>query len=77
MTTQEASAPVSTPENGTTEEFPVEDVVDETTAEALADTADTPPAPRRAPSTPPPSPAPPSTNGARPARVTGAGVQLP
>lgn len=44
MTTQEASAPVSTPENGTTEEFPVEDVVDETTAEAVADFPDSAPA---------------------------------
>lgn len=34
MTTKEASAPVSTPENGTTEEFPVDDVViEETTAD--------------------------------------------
>ncbi len=34
MTTKKASAPVSTPENGTTEEFPVDDVViDETAAD--------------------------------------------
>ncbi|MBF6172817.1 transcription termination/antitermination protein NusG [Nocardia blacklockiae] len=35
---------MSTPENGTTEEFPVEDVVDETTAEAVEDSADSAPA---------------------------------
>lgn len=41
MTTKEASAPVSTPENGTTEEFPVDDVViDETTAD-VEDVEDT------------------------------------
>ncbi len=38
MTTKKASAPVSTPENGTTEEFPVDDVViDETTADVEDD----------------------------------------
>ncbi len=40
MTTKEASAPVSTPENGTTEEFPVDDVVIEETTADIEDDAE-------------------------------------
>ncbi|MGF6888983.1 transcriptional antiterminator NusG [Nocardia sp. GAS34] len=53
MTTQEASAPVSTPENGTTEEFPVEDVAEEFAAADVEESEDAAPiaepAPQEAP----------------------------
>ena len=49
MTTQEASAPVSTPENGTTEEFAVDDVVEEFAAADVEESEDSAPIAESAP----------------------------